>query len=266
MKSPLKTDGNGRHPSPRRVFVPTDFGAIIRRIPETCPLVGGQAVAWWASFYSISGSFEKPLTSCDIDFWGFREDLQRLATAMRRKPVWPHKYEMTAWVGGIPLLVNGEETIVDFINSVPGLDVIDPEKASVGQIFRTEDASKKFLVLSPVSLVLSKLHALRAYDQADRQDELHLKVSLLTSMPFIAQLLDQSNIREALWNVERLIAASRTKPYQRLESKHRFRILSAVPIPQIRAAASGTTITPEDRHRLKQFITKRWTQVGSNAG
>jgi hypothetical protein len=83
-----------------RVFVPADFGQIIQNLPEGCPLVGGQAVAWWQQQYCPS---ERPITSCDIDFWGYREDLTTLARALGRRAVFPHQYEMTVWVGGIPL-------------------------------------------------------------------------------------------------------------------------------------------------------------------
>jgi hypothetical protein len=218
MKLAQTTEGSESRRPRKRIFVPSDFEEVIQRIPEECPLVEGQAVAWWALQFEAT---DEPLTSCDIDFWGFRDELQSLARALRRKPIFPHKYEMTAWVGGIPLELKGEATIVEFINTVPGLDVINPEKASVGQVFSTGTAPKKLLVLSPVSLVLAKLHALRAYDQTERQDELHLKVSLVTSRSFISQLLKEEKTRQVLWNVERLIAASQTKPYQRLELKPR---------------------------------------------
>ena len=239
--------------------MPSDFGEIIQKVPEECALVGGQAVAWWAVHYGILT--EKPLTSCDIDFWGFREDLQHLAAALRRKAIYPNRYEMTAWVGGIPMEIKGAETIVEFINTVPGLDVINPEKASVGQVFSSGTAPKNLLVLSPVSLVLAKLHALRAYEQSDGQDGLHLKVCLLTSRSFIVQLLSESRIRQVLWNVERLIAAGQLKPYRRLEAEHGLNILSAVPIQEIAAAAAHAGLSEEDRKRLQHFVAERWKRV-----
>ena len=162
---------------------------------------------------------------------------------------------MTVWVGGIPLKVKGEQTLVEFVSTVPGLDTFNPEKASVQQSFRSGGRHKKLLVLSPVSLVLAKLHALRAFEQAGRQDELHLKTSLVTANSFIIQLLREAEIRQVLWNVERVIAASQIKPYQRLEEKHGFKILSAVPIQQIRESATGGVLPEEERNRLQKFET-----------
>ncbi len=242
----------------RRIFVPSDFGGIIRHVPEECPLVGGQAVAWWQQQYCPS---DAPITSCDIDFWGYREDLEALAKALGQKPVYPHKYEMTVWVGGIWLEVNGEKTLVEFVSSVPGIDTVSEEKASVFQLFSTGETQKKLLVLSPVSLVLAKLHGLRAFDQDGRQDELHLKTSLVTANHFITQLLEETKIKQVLWNVERLIGASQNKPYRRLEQKHGFEILSAIPIEQIQRAAANNLLPEEDRKRLQNFQRTRWPQV-----
>jgi hypothetical protein len=242
----------------KRIFVPSDFGGIIRHIPEGCPLVGGQAVAWWQQQYCPS---DTPITSCDIDFWGYRDDLDALAKALGQEPLYPHKYEMTVWVGGISLTLNGETTLVEFINTVPGLDIIGEERASVLQMFSTGELQTKLLILSPVSLVLAKLHALRAFDQDGRQDEAHLKTSLGTAHHFITQLLQETKIRQVLWNVERLIAASQNKPYRRLEEKHGFEILSAVPIGQILEAVGNSGLPEEDRNRLRSFQCTRWPQV-----
>ncbi len=245
------------HPK-RRIFVPSDFSGIIQHVPAGCPLVGGQAVAWWQQQYCPSAT---PITSCDIDFWGYRDDLDTLAKAIGHRPLYPHKYEMTVWVGGITLNINGEKTLVEFINTVPGLDSIVEEKASIPQLFSTGDTQKSLLVLSPVSLVLAKLYALRAFDQDGRQDELHLKTSLVTANHFIKQLLHETKIKQVLWNVERLIAVSQYNPYRRLQEKHGFEILTAVPVRQIQEAAESNTLPEEDRNRLQNFQSTRWPQV-----
>jgi hypothetical protein len=261
MKFASTTEGTQPEPHKKRIFVPSDFGEVIQKVPDECPLVGGQAVAWWAQKYCPS---DKPITSSDIDFWGFKDDLDMLARALGQKTILPHQFEMTSWVGGIPLILKGEKTLVDFVNSVPGLDTFDAEKASVRQLFSTGTQQKKLLVLSPVSLVLAKLYALRAFDQTGRQDELHLRVSLVTANRFIAQLLREAKIKQVLWNVERLIAGSQNKPYQRLEARLGFKILSAIPIQQIREA-TGDNLSEEDRNRLQNFQKLRWPQVEGGA-
>src|SRR5438094_219658 len=112
-------------------FKPEDFAEVIANVPEGCPLIGGQAVAWWAARYGLTGKDGGAITSADIDFWGDRQDLVVVAKALHRKAVFPHEYEMTVWVGAIPLRIHGSNTLVEFLHTVPGLDTNDPTKASV---------------------------------------------------------------------------------------------------------------------------------------
>jgi hypothetical protein len=102
---------------------------------------------------------------------------------------------------------------------------------------------------------------LRAFGQEGRQDEQHLKTSPVTATRFIIQLLREAKIKLVLWNVERLIAASQNKPYQRLEKKHRFKVLSAIPIQQIRERATNDLLVEEDRKTPAEFSKGVWPQV-----
>jgi len=115
--------------------------------------------------------------------------------------------------------------------------------------------------LSPVSLVLSKLHALRHFDQEQRQDELHLRVCLKACLEFIAQLVRQQAVRAALWNCERLIEAHQRKPNARLAAQYDFSILAAVPIDRIREASNDPALDPGVRGRLVNFCDLRWPQA-----
>jgi hypothetical protein len=245
-------------------FTPADFGEILLKLPEGCPIIGGQAVVWWAAKYGldvVSKNQLEPLTSADIDLWGGRDDLIELAKRLSCKAVFPHQYEMTVWVGAIPLSIKGEKTLVEFLHTVPGLDTNDPDRASVEQDYAVPSGRRILQFLSPVSLVLVKLHALRHFDQNDRQDELHLRVSLETSKAFIEQLLRQQAIRELLWNCERLIQAHHLKPYLKLAAQHGFNILGAVPIESIKAASLDSSLDQALRERLANFCGFRWPQA-----
>lgn len=255
--------------SPGGRFTPDDFCEVIAQLPEGCPIVGGQAVAWWATKYAVSAGRNRtaePITSGDIDFWGSRDDLKQLAHALARKPVFPNEYEMTVWVGAIPLNLQGQKSLAEFLHTVPGLDTNDPNKASIGQEYDCGAVHKLIQVLSPVSLVLAKLHALRHFDQTHRQDELHLKVSLQTSQRFIAHLLRQRAIREALWNCERLLAARQLKPYRKLQAQYKFNVLSAIPVDDIKRAADDPAQPPDDRQRLANFLNLRWERLAEGQG
>lgn len=235
---------------------PDDFRLVLENIPAECPLVGGQAVAWWAKRYDIRPEGQE-VTSRDIDFWGSREDLKLLASRLGRPAIFPNAYEMTVWVGAIQLSINGKTSLVEIIHTVPGLDTNEPEQASVLEEF----AGRQLYVLSPVSLVLSKLHALRHFDQSDRQDKEHLLVCLEASGHYLKELLAVGHVKVVLREVERLISVQATKPAHRLERTHRFKLLSAIPIEAFRPAAKNPALPMIERQRLKNFLAKRWPGV-----
>jgi hypothetical protein len=252
-----------RHPAPEEMgdFRPDDFALVLKHLPENCPVVGGQAVSWWAERFDVTGPNGLPVTSSDIDFWGERNDLELLAKRLNLKAFFPHEYEMTVWVGAVQLIIKGKKSIAEFLHTIPGLDIPDSEKASVAQEFRAAGFNRTIRVLTPVSLIPEKLHCLRHFDQEHRQDEFHLRICLLTARQFLAEFLAQGNIRFVLSNIERLISFHRFKPYRRLEAALGFNLLEAVPVDEMRLTAQEQKLPPEGAQRLCRFLDQRWPQV-----
>lgn len=235
---------------------PDDFRAVLEKIPKDCPLVGGQAVAWWANRYDIRPDGQE-VTSRDIDFWGSREDLEVLARRLKRPPIWPNAYEMTVWVGAVELSIGGKKSLAEMIHTVPGLDTNEPGQASVLE----KIAGRKLSVLSPVSLVLAKLHALRHFDQTERQDRIHLIVVLEACQSYFRELLGAGQVRVALHEVERLIRVHGLKAMKKLERAHKFVVLSAVPIAAFQESWAKSKAGAPDRVRLENFLQKRWPAI-----
>jgi hypothetical protein len=157
------------------------------------------------------------------------------------------------------------KTIVEFLHTVPGLDTNDPNRASVEQNYVVPSGCRVLQFLSPVSLVLAKLHALRHFNQKERQDELHLRISLGASAAFIAQLVREKAVRQALWNSERLIEMYQLKPYTKLAEKYDFNILSAVPIREMRKACADESLDSSSRKRISNFCDVRWLQIAAKS-
>lgn len=242
---------------------PGDFLAVLQAVPETCVLIGGQAVAWWAERYAIKAVIhgrEQDVTSRDIDFWGSHADLVRTAARLKKTAALPNRHEMTLLVGAFAIEAGGCHSTVEMLHAVPGLDSANPSAVAVPAEVADGPKKRKLLVLSPVSLVLAKLHALRHFPQDDRQDLLHLRISLQTSKCFITETLLQ-DARLALWNCHRLIDARLQKPNRKLELKHDFRILDGVPLEAIRQEAQNPTRSPADCERLRKFLNLHWPRV-----
>lgn len=145
---------------------------------------------------------------------------------------------------------------------MPGLDSPNPRATAVSEEVKVATGQGKLLVMSPVSLVLTKLHALRHFPQSNRQDLVHLQVCLKTSKAFIQEVLKQDT-RLALWNCNRLIDIRRQKPIRQMEQKYGFRVLNAVPIDSLRTDAEQKP--QEDRERLQKFLHIQWPRVTSSS-
>jgi len=242
--------------SPDLKLQPHDFLSVIRLVPDACPMIGGQAVAYWANRYSIAPA-NNPITSRDIDFWGSRDDVKTLAKRLNQQAVFPQAYEMTVWAGAIEIIIQGQTTLVEMLHTVPGLDVNEPDQAAVKRAIQ----GTELYILSPVSLVLAKLHALRNFDQEQREDKFHLMVSIACSAHYISELLSRKHIRLALRECERVIRARSLKATRRLESQHAFNLLDAIPIAAMKAEADHSQQDTSDHGRLRSFLEKRWPEV-----
>jgi len=242
--------------SPDLKLRPHDFLAVLKSVPEGCPMIGGQAVAYWANRYRIVPENE-PITSKDIDFWGSREDLTTLAKRLQRPPIFPESYEMTVWAGAVEILVAGKTTLVEMLHTVPGLDTNEPKQAAVKE--HIEGAA--LYILSPVSLVLAKLHALRNFDQQQRKDKLHLLASIECAAHFISELLARKHVRLALQECERIIRSRSAKAIQRLQQEQGFDLLSAIPVAAMEAETENPAQETANRERLRNFLKKRWPSI-----
>lgn len=137
-------------------FKPRDFADVVKVVPDSCVLIGGQAVAWWAERFRVKiqvGGQEQDVTSRDIDFWGSHTDLVAIAAALKAPAAFPDSRQMTAMVGAIALSLGGRKTALEMLHSVPGIDKQDKFAVAIEE---TID-ERKLLVMSPVSLVLVKL-------------------------------------------------------------------------------------------------------------
>ena len=92
-----------------------------------------------------------------------------------------------------------------------------------------------------------------------------MRLCLRASHAFIAQLVAQKAIREALWNCERLIETHHLKPTIKLARQYGFNLLNAIPMENIGQASSDVTFDESDRKRLANFCNIRWPQVGGTA-
>lgn len=217
-------------------------------------------MAWWLEVFrsevETNFAFAGPLTSRDLDIWGGREEVEEIAGIVKSRPKYPHKYEMTVLSGVIPLTIGETQTQIEVLHTVPGLDINDPEAASVEHHFMNQSIR----VLDPVSLLGTKLHALRNFSDEDRQDLLHLKILVPATRAFLKEAF-KSDIEKGLWYSERALTLILKQNNKRAAKRHGLNLLECIPIDWIQDQLK--TVNEGNPHlaKLRNFVEIRWKRL-----
>jgi hypothetical protein len=252
----MNTDENTPKPEVAVALRPADFTEIFKDIPSGWVLIGGQAVALWATRYKLSNT----TTSKDIDFWGSATKLKDLAIKLNTAVLLPHKYDRTWLSGAVKITAAGQKTSIELLREVAGLDEKDVTQVAIE--FPVDEHGTKIPTLTPVSLVLTKLYALRHFNQTERNDLKHLEIAIKASREFLAEAA-QNNVKFCLWNCNRIITAYKVKQHQQMEKQHGFRLLKAVPVETIRQCSQNTKLP--DHQKLANFLDNQWARTVGQA-
>jgi hypothetical protein len=93
-------------------------------LAQDAVLVGGQAVAFWASFFNVPvppalGAY----VTKDSDFLGNREDVARIASGTQGVALYPHQRGITALAGQVRIDLSGEKYLnIDVLHRIVGFD------------------------------------------------------------------------------------------------------------------------------------------------
>lgn len=220
---------------------------------EGLSLIGGQAVSWWEQRYLAPN---QSIVSRDLDFWTEREEMECFLDRLKLTARLPHRYEMTVLLGVADIMIRGLPSQIEFLHTVPGLDVSSREAATVEQ----KCESGGIRVLDPISLTLTKLHALRNFDQTDRLDLLHLKICIAASREFIIECL-AADPELAHWHVERLAKATLQKRNWRVAMDGKANLLDAFPVGELRQNCGQ-----EGCEAFARFLEIRWPEIQRKIG
>ena len=151
-------------------------------------IVGGQCANFWAGFYADREprlSALRPFTSEDLDFLGSAEDAKDSAKRAGKKVYLATMDDGGAIAGYYNVVMNGHEHRVDFLNFLVNLSEDEAITGSVDMDYQ----GKRLRLLTPLALLQSKIGSLASLPQDARQDEKHLRISLLTSRFYFEDMI-----------------------------------------------------------------------------
>jgi hypothetical protein len=208
---------------------PQDFDPIFL---QDVVIVGGHAVNLWASFYSVRGDLVlarfAPFTSKDADIFVRDKELARAIAAVAGWEFRDNPEPRSPVLGAIILRRGGKELQVDVLHRVTGLTPSDLNTTDTISF----DNGGSYSVPAPDVMLKAKLANLDLHDQANRQDERHVRILVRCCAHYLvdtvnAVLAGELDEREA---VERFMATLRTQSkWKQLDARHGLNLKEAIP-------------------------------------
>lgn len=237
---------------PERVEAPFDQAqlASLLGLAQGAVLVGGQAVAFWASLFNVPvpaalGTY----VTKDVDFLGNREDVARMARGMQGAVRYPHRRGLTALAGQVNIDLSEHRFLnIDVLHRIVGFDDSDAvrkraEERSLGKV--------RFRVMHPVDCLKSRLENIRKLPEKRNEAgaaQADLAVSVVRR--YLETVLEEGEEKLALRAVEN-VAKMAVEPAGALVFRnYGIDVLDAVPLKRISS---------------RKFLDVRWPQIRTQA-
>ena len=197
----------------------------------------------------------QPFTSEDLDFKGTQEDVQSIARQLGLPAGYPHKVEMTALAGVIPLQIGDLKSSIEIVRRIPGIS-----SAAHIPAFKTEWNGKIIRVLDPISLLASKLELAATVPQKNRRDAMHLKILVSCVRAFLQEVLQQVERGEApardwLGAANQTIKLTTSHRARKMAGKHQIDWPAVLPLSAI-AQSKNEKIRRFHEQQLRQSYRK----------
>lgn len=184
--------------------------ASILKLEDDAFIVGGQALNIWAERYSHVAELSQygPYTSKDIDYFGFRQAAEKLATAIGGTLRIPQPGDATPQSAIVEAVIDGRKIEIDFLTHVLGVKSPALEKSAVELVLQVRTDQGVGTLAVPImhplhclqSRVANVIRLGRRHDVALRQ----LEASPIVLREYISETLDEGEHREATATLERL--------------------------------------------------------------
>ena len=214
-------------------------------------LVGGQALAFWAAYYSVPAP---PIAvTKDIDFVGTRADVERLARGLGARAIFRRHRDLTLLAGQIEKdLPGGDYINIDVLSRVYG--DIDGESLAKRAIV-AESPAGKFRVMHPLDVLEGRLE--NVYKLPEKQDE-HGIAQLQLAIAMVREFLGDITSQEA----ERQSRAERPVTLRHIGRIERLALSDAGrKVAKRHAVHVADAIDPVPVLHIKSFAAKRLPQL-----
>jgi hypothetical protein len=238
----------------RRAGVETAFDqtqlAKLLGLAQDAVLVGGQAVAFWASFFNVLvPPALHPYVTKDSDFLGSRKDVARMASGMGGTALYPHQRGLTALAGQVRIDLSEREFLgIDVLHRIVGFDDSDAVRRRAEERFLGEI---RFRVMHPIDCLKSRLENLRKLrDKRTEAGAAQASLAVRVVRRYLEMILDERNERLALRGAESLAKMALEPAGVLAFRSYGVDVLDAIPLK---------------RASNRKFLDLRWPQIRTQA-
>ena len=219
-------------------------------LAQDAVLVGGQAVAFWATFFNVPvpPALAAYVTK-DSDFLGNREDVTRMASGMQGAALYPHQRGLTALAGQVRIeLSEGNYLNIDVLHRIVGFHDSDSIRRRAQEVAL---GGARFKAMHPLDCLRSRLENL--HKVAEKQGATGAAQAELAARivgRYLETVLEAGHERLALKAIES-VASMAFGPAGRFAfGSFGVDVLKTVPVKRI---------------SNRKFLDVRWPQIRAQA-
>lgn len=218
-------------------------------------LIGGQAVNLYVNHYAERSPIFatlRPWTSRDLDFHGGPRDAKRAMRLFNASGEINDGTNPSPNAGVFTIrLESGAMIVVDILTSVFGVSSTEIARSAVSWRLNADCAVQ---VIHPLLLLESKLACLRSLQQADRQDEKHVRLMVQVVNAWLQEQL--SLPRDAFRAIERVVAMMVT-PDGLSAFERGIDLWKAVPLTAMRSTTGFEAFFEKRLPQIEEAVLER---------
>lgn len=222
-------------------------------------LIGGQALGFWAAYYSVP-ALPIAITK-DVDFIGTRADVERLARGLGAKATFRRQRDLTLLTGQIEKdLPGGGYINIHVLSRVYG-DV--STESLTKRAIVAESPAGRFRVIHPLDVLQGRLE--NVYGLVEKQDEhgiAQLQLAIAMVREFLRDITSQEAVRQdngerpvSLRHLRRIETLALSDAGRKVAKRYNVHVADAIdPVPLLRVRSFRAKKLPQ----LLQLMSAEW--------
>jgi hypothetical protein len=240
-----------------------EVGEVLTHCSESALLVGGQALAFWATHYAVkpAGILATAVTT-DVDFIGSAKVAANLGRSLGWQLWMPSSNDPSPQVAKLTKTVPGVGIKqIDFLDAILGLQTTRVEQRAVKVTFPN---GARIRVLHPLDVLESRVrNILLLTSERNKTSVAQAALAITITRRFLVSMIEERVDKRIIWDaVERVAKIALNKRLAEASAENKLNPLLAVPVP----SAPGDKLQSQRWQEILQDQSKLKKRIRHRAG